>query len=111
MGRKLSLEKAIKYALTKWDYAKDSGCSMSYLIHWLEENHKDIYDLEGCCGLCERHNTKCNKCELAKLWKKDCYAPQSPYTKWVESATVESHKKWAKRIYNDLKSLLENNNG
>ena len=104
---KLTKQQAKKYCDVKWKYAERTGCNYYELNDWLQEQHFEIYILNSGCGYCEKYYNAelydCEKCPLAKLWKKSCEDFMSLFDIWYDSESYEERKKIAGKIRKDIK--------
>ena len=93
-------------ALIKWDYARETGCTKRSLMVWLNIAYPEIFAYSSGCSFCEKYHTPkngCSSCSLYKLWGIICGNYKSLYRQWEWASTIETRKKYAELIYQDIK--------
>jgi hypothetical protein len=105
---RLTKKKAREYSLIKWDYARKTGCNLVELFRWLSSNHKEVFLCMSSCGFCEYDTQKkkkgekdCIHCPLYQINHLYCF--DGNYNKWDKARKVETRKKYAEKIYQDIK--------
>jgi len=97
---------AKKYSLIKWDYARKTGCDNSELEKWFRKKNKKWKSVHSC-AYCEYSRPfpedDCTRCPLFKVWNNHCLNKKSLWFKWYNLKTIKVRKKYAEKIYQDIK--------
>jgi len=106
--------KAITDSLIKWDYARETGCHYNDVQYWIDKTYPNISHYRDHCGLCEYseermdfpfREERCKVCPLVKV-DESCFNRNSTYHSWVNSDNIKDRKKYARKTYNNIYSLL-----